>query len=156
MIQGIYIQPSAKQNLINEISLFKTVETGGVLCGHYQDKHLIIEAASGPGPRAMHTEVEFVMDKDFMHTYIDNEYNKSIGLNIFVGEWHTHPQKYPLPSEQDLMSIGEQTMEWQYGELVFLIVGFLDFSSNNLEEQMIAISFDKKKRLFYYLPITFL
>jgi len=155
VIQSIIIQPSAKQTLISETLKFKKVETGGVLCGHYRGQHIIIEAVSGPGLKAIHSEIEFILDKDFMHTFLDREYSTSMGLNIFVGEWHTHPQVLPLPSPQDMQSIFERSCEWSHGDIVFLIIGFIRFSPEKLESQITGLYFDKEKGQFYQLPIIY-
>lgn len=156
MIKGIIIEPSAKNSLSTETSMFKKAETGGVLCGYYRDDYIVIESASGPGPNAVHSVDEFIVDKEFMDVFLDKEYLSSAGKNIYVGEWHTHPQIYPKPSEQDIKSIVERSFEWQHGEIVFLIIGFLRFTATKLEEQTIGLYFDKEKDKMWQLPVEFL
>lgn len=156
MIKGIIIEPSAKNSLITETSKFKAAETGGVLCGYYKDEYLVIESVSGPGPNALHSIDEFVMDKGFMDVFLDKEYLSSAGKYIYIGEWHTHPQIYPKPSDQDIKSIVERSFEWQHGEIVFLIIGFLRFTATKLEEQIIGLNFDKEKGKIWQLPVKFL
>ncbi|HWJ29860.1 MAG TPA: Mov34/MPN/PAD-1 family protein [Flavisolibacter sp.] len=153
MIRSIVITPEARQSFIEETLKFKKLETGGVLCGSYQGDQLVVTSASGPGPDAVHAIDEFIIDKDYMDAYLDAQYDQSGGMHIYIGEWHTHPQVNPEPSEQDLISICERSIEWQHGEIVFLIIGFLNFSADSLAKQIFGIHYDKEKQSFYQLPI---
>jgi integrative and conjugative element protein (TIGR02256 family) len=155
MITNVIIRPQAKEGLIREIVKISNLETGGVLAGFYSNDTLIVDSVSGPGPNAHHEVDEFIIDKEHMDLYLDQQYRDSVGRNIYIGEWHTHPQEIPIPSEQDLVSIAERTFEWSHGSIVFVIIGFVGFVPHSLGQQIIAISFDKEKQAFYKLPITF-
>ena len=126
MISKITINKTVKNILIREIEKSKGLETGGVLCGNYNSDTIMVESASGPGQNAVRSFSEFIMDKIYMDSFLDEQYSKSIGKNIYVGEWHSHPEVFPFPSEQDIISIIERTYEWEYGEIIFLIFGFIN------------------------------
>jgi integrative and conjugative element protein (TIGR02256 family) len=155
MIKKVVIKSKAKETLIAETHRFKRLETGGVLCGYYDNEYLIIDSVSGPGPDADHQIDEFIMDKEYMDKFLDSQYAESKGKNIYLGEWHTHPQKHPEPSGQDLKSIAERTMEWANGSIVFLIIGFVGLQDKNLPNQIIAIFFDERKQSYWQVPIEF-
>lgn len=146
---------NAQKNLITETTKIKEFETGGVLCGYYEGESLIIETASGPGPNANHQIDEFEIDKEHMYQFLDDQYRESEGKKIYVGEWHTHPQKIPHPSPLDLRSIAERTHEWEHGWIVFIIIGFIEFKASNLSNQIIAIYFDVDRKSFWQMPIEF-
>ena len=154
MVTQIIISPTASQDIFREIEKVSTRETGGVLCGRYSQNELIIESASGPGPNAMHRLDEFIMDKQYMHAYLDDEYVKSEGMNIYIGEWHTHPQVTPLPSQTDLTSIRERSEEWSSGDIIFIIIGFVGLTTNNLNDQIVAIYYDRIKGDFWEVPVV--
>lgn len=155
MIGGIVIEESARNSLISETQKFKVTETGGVLCGIYKDDFIIIKSISGPGPDAYHSVDEFIMDKNYMDEFLDKEYAESKSMNIYVGEWHTHPQVFPEASPQDWQSIGERTLEWGHGDIVFIIIGFLGFDADKLEDQIIALTYDKEEGILWKIPIIF-
>lgn len=146
---------SAQKNLITETTKFKKLETGGVLSGYYDEESLIIDTASGPGPNANHQIDEFELDKEHMDKFLDDQYSESEGRKIYVGEWHTHPQKFPQPSPLDLRSIAERTIEWEHGAIIFIIIGFIEFEPSNLSSQIIAIYFDASKKAFYQIQLEF-
>ncbi|HYF66629.1 MAG TPA: Mov34/MPN/PAD-1 family protein [Ohtaekwangia sp.] len=155
MINRILIKKSAADILVSETLKFKKLETGGVLSGYYEKDFLIIDSVSGPGPNAHHQVDEFIIDKEYMDLYLDQQYRDSDGQNIYIGEWHTHPQEAPAPSEQDLVSIAERTIEWKHGAIAFMIIGFVGFELERLPSQSIAIAFHPGKQAFYKIPIKY-
>ena len=152
MVSSIIVTKSAKDKIILEIRKNLHVETGGVLVGFYNNDNIIIDSVSGPGPNANHSLTEFVIDEAYMYDFLDIEYVNSNGKNIYVGEWHTHPQVEPFPSEQDFQSFYERSIEWKHGELVFIIIGFIGLTDDNIEGQIIGINF---KNNFKQIPIIF-
>lgn len=155
-LSNILIAQQAVESIVSEIVLFPDIETGGVLAGRYSSKNIIIENASGGGPNADRSLLEFVNDKLFMDKFLEDEYLKSEGSNIYLGEWHSHPQVYPKPSYQDYQSFYERTVEWNYGQVVFFIVGFIGLNYNNFIKQTVAICFLKKENKFIKIPIQIL
>ncbi|HEY0654042.1 MAG TPA: Mov34/MPN/PAD-1 family protein [Chryseosolibacter sp.] len=153
-IEKVVITVTARQQLLEEINRAEYVETGGVLCGNYSEDSLRIHSISGPGSGAHQTLTEFVADKDFIDKFIDDQYRESDGHNIYIGEWHSHPQRYPVPSSQDLESFLERTYEWTIGDIVFIIVGFVNLTQANLQDQIVAVRFDKKEKKFFYVEIV--
>lgn len=152
MIKKVVLSLKAQQNITEEIGKKPRVETGGVLCGFYKDDEIIITEASGPGLDAVHEIDEFIMDKTFMYAFLDQVYADSLGQSIYIGEWHTHPQVYPEPSPQDFVSIAERSLEWQHGEIVFLIIGFIQFTDEVFPEQLLAIQYNSEGNNFYQVP----
>ena len=155
MIQRLIISKAARNILIHETSKSKHAETGGVLCGHYINDTIIITSASGPGPHAVRSIDEFVIDEVYMQHFLDREYEASEGLNIYVGEWHTHPERNPHPSLVDVQSIYERTLEWKHGDIVFIIIGFIDFSAAKIEEQIVALCYEEESDSIWEVPIQF-
>ncbi|MCH5299859.1 MAG: Mov34/MPN/PAD-1 family protein [Ruminococcus sp.] len=82
------------QNNINEN------EAGGCLTG-YQNKYtgnITINDLSLPGVNDIRTTV-FCKLKDKVHKVFLR--NQNIKKNYYMGSWHTHPQKAPIPSSID-------------------------------------------------------
>jgi integrative and conjugative element protein (TIGR02256 family) len=153
-MERVLLSKTAVENFLTAVSEVSNRETGGVLCGYYgADNILFVESASGPGPKAHHMIAEFILDKEHMDQYLDFHYAESLGKHIYVGEWHTHPQRYPMPSDQDLVSIYERTLEWEYGEIIFIIIGFIDLTVKSFESQAIGIFFSRDDQKFYRVRI---
>ena len=84
-------------------------ESGGILMGYYIDEFSIyISDLSIPSEKDKSSRFNFV--RSFINTQkiIDNFFKKSKGKKIYLGEWHTHPEKDPIPSSTDLDSFQNQ------------------------------------------------
>lgn len=91
--------------LIKEESLGKApLETGGVLIGKYDGVTIVIEVATGPGPKAKHSLYSFQRDGDYSQEHLDRIVRETGGIRDYLGEWHSHPQKAG-PSHYDLSAI---------------------------------------------------
>jgi len=76
-------------------------ESGGILLGYVRDPHIEILEASEPTFWDDGTAI-FFDRKSLGHRQIaDRRWKESNGLIRYVGEWHTHPEDYPIPSEFD-------------------------------------------------------
>lgn len=155
MITKVILNQSAARAICDEVYKCPQKETGGVLCGFYEGSAIVVASASGPGPNASKSLIEFTMDKGHMHTFLDKEYSASLGQNIYVGEWHTHPEIYPHPSVQDEISIVERSLEWEHGELAFLIFGFYKFSSTRMRKNNVCLHYDPKENRIWEIPLLF-
>lgn len=68
------------------------LETGGVLVGYRSGTSQIIESAIGPGPNAIHDRYSFHSDHEWQCDYLDKIFFQSKGRQVYLGEWHTHPE----------------------------------------------------------------
>jgi integrative and conjugative element protein (TIGR02256 family) len=61
----------------------------------------------------------------------------------FVGEWHTHPEDRPRPSNIDRNTWAEQMRKRQHDALIFLIAGratfYCDLGQNNRLMNMVMV-----------------
>lgn len=92
----------------NEVVQTKNIETGGVLVGFKGKNNCIyICNATGPGPKAVRTEIGFERDIEYCQKILNEEYQKYRNRSIYLGEWHCHPSGSNCPSNRDLMSLSE-------------------------------------------------
>jgi len=78
------------------------LETGGVLVGYVADNQdVVVRFAIGPGPLAVHRRHRFTPDHAFQCRELDARYAKTQGTEVYVGEWHTHPDGVALLSWLD-------------------------------------------------------
>src|SRR5579875_2417323 len=80
------------------------LETGGALFGFDADSYgpTLITHAAGPGPNAVRKRDFFLRDRQYTQAVADAAYADCCAR--WVGEWHTHPDGPPTPSDRDLKS----------------------------------------------------
>lgn len=140
------------QTFLSEITDFLGSETGGVLMGYIEERVVYVEKASQAGPKAIHDEIYFQADANYIDMFIDMQYANSNGKYRYLGEWHTHPQITPEPSPKDLNSLDE--ISATADELVILlIIGAINFKAANFDKQSISILKLVGDSNFYLLPL---
>lgn len=152
-MKEIIYTKQALQMFQSEIELFGSIETGGVLLGYIKDDLLIIEKASNGGSNAIHEEFYFRADPHYVDMFIDMEIANSGNKLRYIGEWHTHPQINPIPSELDLQSLYEIS-ESSYDFCLLLIIGAIDFVPNLFPNQSISIIKHKNSDDFKFMNIN--
>ncbi len=151
-IREVHYTKQALEMFQSEIEMFEDLETGGVLLGHIEDDVLIIAKASNGGPNAVHEEFYFRADPNYVDMFIDMEIANSDGKLRYIGEWHTHPQINPIPSDLDLNSLYE-IAESSGDFCTLLIIGAIDFKPNLFYDQAITIIKHVTLDKFYLLKI---
>lgn len=101
-------------------------ERGGILFARFDDSVTRVCLAQGPFKSDLMKAFQFRANKKRAQKDIDNKFEQ--GLH-YIGEWHTHPQKTPLPSSDDKAAIvdcfNKSTHELE--NLILVIVGQNDF-----------------------------
>jgi len=77
------------------------LETGGALAGYRVGSVQVITDYVGPGPRATRTSTTFESDHENQCEVLDQLFDKSCGVTVYLGDWHTHPAGVPNPSGAD-------------------------------------------------------
>jgi integrative and conjugative element protein (TIGR02256 family) len=93
-MQGVtaWISSRSLDALHGEADRFYPSETGGVLIGYWADiANVVITAAVGPGPAAIHERYSYEHDHDWEADQIAVEYERSERSHVYIGDWHTHP-----------------------------------------------------------------
>lgn len=76
-------------------------ETGGALVGHRDGHHLVVTAASGPGPRAELRLTSVEIDGAHAERFCATARRKTNGVDDYVGDWHCHLGYSLQPSRLD-------------------------------------------------------
>lgn len=134
----------------SELKKVHLLETGGVLLGYVSERTIYVEKASGPGSRAIHEPYYFKADPDYVDMFIDIEIANSWNKLRYLGEWHSHLQSEPEPSETDLVSLYE-IAESSNDFCLLAILGAHNFKSSNFLNQAISIIKHKMIDNFYLL-----
>ncbi|HEY9178538.1 MAG TPA: Mov34/MPN/PAD-1 family protein [Flavipsychrobacter sp.] len=105
----------------------KSLEAGGVLLGRFikGSKNIIVDGITVPMIGDKRGRTYFIREEKMHQLVINNVWEKSAGTCNYLGEWHTHPESYPTPSDQDIKNwkkiLSTRTFSSLY--LYFIIVG---------------------------------
>lgn len=77
-------------------------ESGGVLLGSVHERGLLITLATTP--TRLDRQFRYLFERlPFGHrTIARRHWRATAGITRYVGEWHTHPQDIPRPSQLDM------------------------------------------------------
>lgn len=103
-----------------------STEAGGILMGFRKEVHLHVDALTRPFPTDHRTRTSFRRDRVGHAQAAWSRWSSSGRTSDYLGEWHTHPENYPIPSGKDLRE-WRRLLKAQAGPLVFLIVGIRDW-----------------------------
>lgn len=105
-------------------------EAGGILIAKQlsNQSHYIVSAASTPTEWDKRSRCSFVRSIKGAQPFINERWKMSNGMENYFGEWHTHPEHVPTPSETDKALI-KQIIEDKtspYSKVLLIIVGKRD------------------------------
>ncbi|PDS34685.1 hypothetical protein CO665_29465 [Rhizobium anhuiense] len=97
-------------------------EAGGILIGSYRGNHIHIHQCTVPLRKDLRKKYLFDR-KDRGHQLAAMlAWTKSLGTETFVGEWHTHPEDFPVPSSID-RGTWREIIKRKEVPVVFVILG---------------------------------
>ena len=107
------------------------LEAGGLLLGRYlRDGHdLIVDTVTTPMPSDIRTRFTFERGAEGHQEFVTQQWEASGGTCVVLGDWHTHAEPYPHPSDVDLANwrqLLSEAEEWLGGRnaaCFFVIVG---------------------------------
>jgi len=124
------IKVSFKKEALKTIDKLKQApppkEIGGVLLGYVYDWGIEVETLTMPSKSDISEPMGFTRKAFETQEKINLAWKESNGTKIYLGEWHTHPEDIPTPSQVDkdmmLSAVNETEMETE--SLLLLIVGW--------------------------------
>lgn len=121
----VWLGAGVEQTLLQEATSKAPTETGGVLLGWISGENICVTNVLGPGPDALHEPKSFEPDSAWQQERIALLYERSGRRLLYLGDWHTHPDGKPEPSEQDRRTLQTiaQTASARCPNPVMLILG---------------------------------
>jgi integrative and conjugative element protein (TIGR02256 family) len=103
----MHIQP---RKILEKFTQYKKTspEAGGIILGKIIDNQIHILKLSIPTSLDNSSRTNFERNKLSAQIILDYEFHNSNGQIIYLGEWHTHPELHPTPSQTDLRMLKSQ------------------------------------------------
>jgi len=80
----------------------KSPESGGILTGEIYDNIINLLNCSEPSDLDQRSRYNFNRSFIAAQKFINEKFKISSGKEIYLGEWHTHPEDHPSPSNTDI------------------------------------------------------
>jgi len=94
-------------------------EVGGTFSGIYRPPHIEITNFTAPQKTDLKSRFRFIRKSRKHIETVVKRWESSKGIETYLGEWHTHPEDKPTPSQLDIE-------EWQTklpkGSMKFLLI----------------------------------
>jgi integrative and conjugative element protein (TIGR02256 family) len=97
-------------------------ENGGILLGKRRGKHIEVLFATEPMPTDKGAQFSFVREAEGHAAAAHRAWRVGAQLVDYVGEWHTHPQRVPVPSGMDRAE-WEKLVACRVNPLLAVVVG---------------------------------
>jgi integrative and conjugative element protein (TIGR02256 family) len=94
-------------------------EAGGQLFARFAMPHIIVEEATGPRRGDRRSRYSYQPDRGAEQREIAERHAKGL---YFIGDWHTHPEHAPTPSDRDIDSITDSVACSQHALNGFVLV----------------------------------
>jgi integrative and conjugative element protein (TIGR02256 family) len=94
-------------------------EAGGQLFGRLDGSRITVLEATGPRRTDRRTRTTYIPDRRAEQREIDDRFDR--GMH-FIGDWHSHPEKIPLPSYRDISSLDDTVRRSNHSMLAFVLV----------------------------------
>lgn len=113
----------------------------------FEANDVIVTAATGPRPGDRRGLRHFFPDRNAERQEIDRFFNESLN---FVGDWHTHAEETPKPSQRDIRSIRDcfRKSKHSLNSFILIIVGTGEFP-NGLS---VTVHNDKRSQILLPIP----
>lgn len=110
----------------------------GIIIGEVRNKSLWVKDISVPCASDIRSRYQFLRTVDGHQLFLNNLHNISGGYLRYIGEWHTHPELYPKPSNADYLgwSVLVANTEFSSSHKLFWIA-----SSNDYEDDWLQLIF---------------
>lgn len=102
-------------------------EAGGIMLGRLirDGGDVVLDEATTPSPSDRRTRFRFFRKRKPAQQRVNKAWGESVGTKVYLGEWHTHPEDHPTPSDADFSNWRRIMREVRrdHNELFFVIVG---------------------------------
>lgn len=103
------------------------VEACGVLIGNHriEGNSIYLKLATAPQTKDTRRRYAYKIDPSSHQNILEKYFKTSGNEDVYLGTWHTHPEKNPIPSNDDIIDWKKQysTNKNLFYRMIFIIVG---------------------------------
>lgn len=119
-------------------------ESGGVLLGRFikEATVVVVDEITTPQRLDKSSPTRFIRKQEGHQGLIEKFWQKSNGTCNYLGEWHTHPEDFPMPSTTDISNwarLARKTRQ-ESSDLFFIIVGRQGLSAHHISRKSLKIT----------------
>lgn len=85
----------------------KNPESGGIMTGKVYENLVEVLNCSEPSHLDKRSRYNYNRSHKSAQIYINEKFEESEGKEIYLGEWHTHPEDIPKPSITDIKNFNK-------------------------------------------------
>lgn len=102
-----------------------TAEAGGILLGRVFESHVLVEIATEPTKADRRSRFSFLRSRKSAQARVNDAWKRSGGEQIYLGEWHSHPEEiaYPSGRDQDMIANNLREAKMEIDFLILVVVG---------------------------------
>jgi integrative and conjugative element protein (TIGR02256 family) len=105
-----------------------SADGGGILLGRFirDSDDIVVDEITTPADGDKRSKFFFWRRREPHQKRVDDAWGKSNGTSNYLGEWHTHPEDTPAPSEHDIQNWKRiaNLARYEQDRLLFVIVGY--------------------------------
>jgi integrative and conjugative element protein (TIGR02256 family) len=118
--QRLIVSPSVVDHILSyRQHKFWHREAGGQLFARLSKYEVFVSQVTGPRPSDKRTRYSYIPDRKLEQQEIIEQLQRGF---VYVGDWHTHPQRIPSPSPTDIGSIEECFKKSKHSLNAFILV----------------------------------
>jgi integrative and conjugative element protein (TIGR02256 family) len=141
------------QSVFNEYRQIKKddLEGCGVLIGNHKidGNTICVNYATKPQDKDIRRRYSYKMDAAIHQNILEKYFNSSNNEEVYLGTWHSHPEKNPNPSNEDFNDWKKQYQlnKKLFNRMIFIIVGISKTRFWLIENEIV---FELKKKEIEY------
>lgn len=121
----VWFKKTSFEQLIKEGESKYPLETGGLFVGYQlSNDEVVVTRVIGPGPLASHKSDRFIPDQKYHEAELLKHFYKSDHLEVYLGDWHTHPNLKAYLSNLDLKTL-KRIARFKNSQLDYPLMGIL-------------------------------
>lgn len=102
----IIVNKEIVDSIINYYNSSRKYETGGILLGKFNKTNKVMEIKEVYELKtSFFSKILYKRNAKRAQKIIDRRWHETNGLINYLGEWHTHPNMLPIPSNTDIKSL---------------------------------------------------
>jgi integrative and conjugative element protein (TIGR02256 family) len=118
--QTLVIAPNVIQHLLSERQLAQdSPESGGQLFADIRPQTIVVRQATGPYTEDQRRPFWFFPNRTQQRRDIKRLFKQSLH---YIGDWHTHPENKPSPSNSDLQAMADCFLKSRHQLESFLMI----------------------------------